>query len=492
MLTFLICAVALADDVLILEGEAPDDGLDHFFVPFEVPAGTAEVQVHLDDGSSANILDWGVNDPNGWRGWGGGNSEPAVLNAEAASRSYLPGPIPAGTWQVVVGKAKLGDPPGAYTIEVVLRDAPTLAPQTDRQPWAPPAPLDDAKRWYAGDLHVHSNESGDARATLDEIAELARERGLDFVVVTDHNTVSHLDWLADAQDRHPDVLLIPGIEFTTYNGHANALGATAWVDHKIGQPGVTIQAAAAAFAEQGALLSINHPTLDLGDLCIGCAWDHEIPDPLAAVEVATGGLSSHGGLFTWTALDFWDALCADGRRLAAVGGSDDHRAGVVSGPYQSPIGDPTTLVWADELSVHGILGGIAAGRTVVKLQGPDDPMVSIEAHGRTVGDEFPVGTALTATVTGGEGLTLRWIVDGQRRPSVAIDADPFTDTLDIEAEGRVRAEVHRDGNPLTVTSHVWAVPAVERRDDPRGCGCGGGRAALLFLPLALLLARRRR
>jgi hypothetical protein len=86
--------------------------------------------------------------------------------------------MPSGEWSVVVGKAQIIDPPGVYHIIVTLRDAPTLAPQTDRAPYVPVAPLKTEARWYAGDFHVHSRESGDARPTMDAIAKFAMSRGL--------------------------------------------------------------------------------------------------------------------------------------------------------------------------------------------------------------------------------------------------------------------------------------------------------------------------
>ena len=98
--------------------EVPPGSETHFFVPFEVPAGTVEIEIRHDDLSSANILDWGLDDPSGFRGWGGGNSEPAIVGEQAASRSYIPGPMPAGTWEVVVGKARIDEPPGQYRIEI--------------------------------------------------------------------------------------------------------------------------------------------------------------------------------------------------------------------------------------------------------------------------------------------------------------------------------------------------------------------------------------
>jgi len=121
----------------VLDGEVPLDDLDHFFLPFEVPAGTVEIEIRHDDQSDVNVLDWGLNDPEGFRGWGGGNAEPAIVGLDAASRSYLPGPIAPGTWNVVVGKVKVDESPATYHVEIVFRDTPTLPPQPEREPYAP-------------------------------------------------------------------------------------------------------------------------------------------------------------------------------------------------------------------------------------------------------------------------------------------------------------------------------------------------------------------
>lgn len=485
--------VALADQVIPLDGEVLAGSPDHVLIPFEVPAGTVEIEVQHQGLSPGNTLDWGLNDPNGFRGWGGGNTEPAVVGELAASRSYLAGPIPPGQWHVVIGKAQIKTSPAAYSLSVILRDAPTLAPQPERSPYVPSPPLAPAvkgPRWFAGDFHVHSVESGDARPPLDEIADFARSRGLDFVEITDHNTVSQLDFFNDAQGRHGDVLFLPGVEFTTYAGHANGIGATKWVDHKIGLPGVTIEGAAAAFADQGAIFSINHPVLDLGDLCIGCSWKHDLPPAaIGAVEIGTGGWAQSGLFYDEDAIAFWNKLCTQGFHVAAVGGSDDHKAGVDLGTFQSPIGDPTTMVFAEELSAAAILDGIRKGRTVVKLQGPGDPMVDLASSIAPTGDTvLAERTTLKATVTGGAGSEVRFVHNGMRLAEVAVSSDPFSIEVEApappEGEDRWRVEVVVDGKPRTVTSHVWVKfakgigalpPPVESAG---GCGCSTpGRSA---------------
>jgi len=493
LLSMLVSAAAAEDVVIVLEGEVPDGEETHFFLPFEVPDGTAEIEVRHDDLSGENILDWGLDDPNGFRGWGGGNTEPAIVGVDAASRSYVPGPLPAGIWEVVVGKAQIVETPALYAVEIVLRTEPTLPAQSERAPYVAPAPLETGARWYAGDFHVHSRESGDARPAIAEVLEFSAGRGLDFVLLSEHNTNSQLSLYGEAQ-ADSDVLLLPGVEFTTYAGHANGIGVTEWVDHRIGVRGATIEAAIHDIHEKGGLISINHPLLFVGDLCIGCGWDHAV-DPLTidAVEIRTGIFPGES---------YWEDLVAAGSRAAAIAGSDDHRAGRDLGPLDSPIGTPVTLVWADELSVEGIVRGVRDARTVVKVNGPDGPMIESELSGRRDGDTVlsPGSTAtLRAVVTGGAGGLLRALANGVVIDEVAVDGDPFVREIEVEVaavgEDRYRHEVvDADGSLRTLTSYVWLrAEDVAAEDD--GCAVSPVHRAVWWPwlgALALAMLRRSR
>jgi hypothetical protein len=478
---------------IVKDGVVPADGPDHFFLDFDVPAGTKEIEVRHDDKSDANILAWGVNDQDGYRGWGGGTSEPVVIGETAASRAYVPGPIKPGTWRVIVGKAKVVASPALYHVEIDFRTAPTL-PTIPRKPYQVAAPRKTELRYYAGDFHVHSRESTDAKPTLEENVALAKQRGLDFIEMSDHNTITQLDFFEDIQSKEPAFLLIPGIELTTYMGHANAIGATKWVDHKIGQPGVTIEGAADQILAEGAILSINHPALDIGDLCIGCAWKHQLdPKKVGGVEIGTGGLSKGAALFSAKAIAFWDAILDKGTKVPALGGSDDHRAGVSDGNVESPIGSPTTLVRARELSVAGITEGIRKGATVVKLEGPSDPMCELEAATKKGGGDaiaYPgdsIGVrkvVLRAKISGrtpGDSHQVRLVKNGVAvGDPVDVTSDPFVYETIVDApasgEDRWRAEVLFEGTPLTVTSHVWLSldangPLAEEPANGDGGGC---------------------
>lgn len=515
---------AAAQTPIVLDATIPEGTARYFAVPFTVPEGVREIEVRHDDRSEMNILDWGLADPTRFRGWGGGNTEAAVVGVEAASRSYLPGAIPAGQWSLLIGQAKVVERPARYHVEIVLRTAATLAAQPARRAYADAPALSTGPRWYAGDFHVHSRESGDASPTLDQVATFARARGLDFVELSEHNTVSQIELVADAQARHPALLFVPGSEVTTYTGHANAIGATRWVDFRVGSadPVVTIGGISDAIAAQGALLAINHPVLNLGDLCIGCAWSMtEPPGRVAAVEIQNGQYSVTGNLFYARSIRFWEAYLSRGEHVAPIGGSDDHRAGEDHGNLASPIGGPTTMVYATELSVPAILAGLRAGRTVVKLQGPDDPMVDLR-----VGDTARIGDTVRArratlqvTVTHGMGATLAFVRNGAAEDGVVVNADPFTATRQVDAprgteDDRWRCELSINGQPRVVTGHLWvaatAVPAAvdagATRDAavavnptaPGGCGCRTkpsprrGASGWIIMALGLGLASRRR
>jgi hypothetical protein len=426
-----------SSSILLLSSILPYTALDFFDVPFWVPLDTQEIQIDhkCDDPSiTTNILDWGLRDCNNRvLGWGGGNIESIIINTNATSRSYLSyynydSPLPTNcTWNVIVGKPRIATPPGSYSINVTFRDVPTLSPQLERSDYIPCLPLDipSTLKFYAGDFHVHSRESGDAfvSASVDEIATFSHSVGLDFVHISDHNTVSVSTFVNDAQVRHPNLLILPGVEYTTYSGHAGALFTTKYVDHRIGLPGVSIDKAVDAIHAQGGLVSINH--LDnyendgtLRNKCVGCAWDFGGSlsyTKLDAIEVAIQSWNGIGFIYTPRALEFWDRLHALGfTNVAPIGGSDDHHGGMnetVIGPWieGSQIGSPTTMVLAANLSQAGIYEGIKLGRIVLKFNNrTSDPDIDFIATlidgdivrvGGTVVSETDAMITLTATVS---------------------------------------------------------------------------------------------
>ena len=82
-----------------------------------------------------------------------------------------------------------------------------------------------------GTIHLHSVYS-DGSGTVDEILAAAEGIGLDFLVLTDHNSLDAR--AAGYEGWHGSVLLIVGDEVSSRNGHCLALGTREHVNHRQG------------------------------------------------------------------------------------------------------------------------------------------------------------------------------------------------------------------------------------------------------------------
>lgn len=76
----------------------------------------------------------------------------------------------------------------------------------------------------SADLHVHTTCSGDGESQVAEVLTAARAAGLDVIAITDHDTTEGCCIAAGLPPG--DVLVIPGVEVTTMQGHLLILGAS--------------------------------------------------------------------------------------------------------------------------------------------------------------------------------------------------------------------------------------------------------------------------
>lgn len=381
--------------------EPRDQAADRYpVVPFSV-AGAGAIEVTLAYGPERAVIDLGCADPERFRGWSGGARNRYAITVEQATPGYEPGPLPDGTWTVVLGLHRVPSVGVDVTLTITVHDADDVpAGLIEADALAEPnlsaargsareLPAPDGLRWYAGDFHSHTTHS-DGALSIDELAALAAGAGLDFLAVTDHNTVSHHPHLAAAGERH-GITLLPGQEITTDRGHANAFGDIGWIDFR--QPADRwVQ----EVRERGGILSINHPLE--GD----CSWQHplvELPDALELWHI--GWFRDLGSTAPWA---FWPRWRPD---AILLGGSDFHNHELPFVP-----GTPTTWVAATGPSVDELFDGVRAGRTAITMPGPDAAalvrvdegrlvavqaagMVLVDATGRRMvieGDRQEVGT----------------------------------------------------------------------------------------------------
>jgi hypothetical protein len=346
------------------------------YLPVEVGPGTAGLRVELDyERTGGAVLDLGCLGPNGFRGWSGGARGSFVITREAATPGYLPGELEAGTWQVMIGVHRVPPDGAGYqlTAEALPRTGALAGAAELRTPPAPPPPArrplpaSEGRRWLAGDLHAHTVHS-DGVLTVSELAALAVERGLDFIAVTDHNTVSHHAELPAAARRY-GITLLPGQEVTTDGGHAGALGDIGWIDFRR-PPDDWLDATEAG----GGLLSINHPFAG------PVSWVHPMRRRPPLVEVWHWSWLD----LRWTTpLGWWQAWDPT---ATPVGGSDWHRPG-----SDAPLGRPTTWVQCAGTEPGDVLDGLRAGLVAISAErdGPvllrhEGDFVAIDAHGLTL------------------------------------------------------------------------------------------------------------
>jgi hypothetical protein len=366
------------------------------YLPVEVPAGAAALLVTLSyprDGGA--VLDLGCFGPAGFGGWSGGARSSFVVSAAGATPGYLSGEVAAGRWQVAIGLYKVPLDGVKYEVtaevvgsaetgwarrvaEAVAADGGSdgvgggvlLGPAVPERRGRRELPAAAGRSWLAGDLHSHTVHS-DGALTVPELAALAVSRGLDFVAVTDHNTVSHHRELAPVSALY-GVTLVPGQEVTTPRGHAGVLGDTGWIDFRS-----PADAWLAAAERGGGLMSVNHPFA--GDV----SWLHPMRRRPPLLEVWHWSWLDP----TWTTpLSWWQLWDA---AAIPVGGSDWHRPG-----SDSPLGTPTTWVECDDDSgVTGVLEGLRAGRVAITAErdGPillrhDGGFAAIGADGLLMAD----------------------------------------------------------------------------------------------------------
>ena len=131
------------------------------------------LSIHLEYGpgrvaSGMNMLTLTVFDANSFRGAGhrgapdiGGRASHHVeIGLTEATPGYMPGPLPAGRWTVVVDTHSiLADEPVTYTLNVTGAAEAVGAVVTERAPARPKPTAKQHPGWYRGDLHAHTVHS---------------------------------------------------------------------------------------------------------------------------------------------------------------------------------------------------------------------------------------------------------------------------------------------------------------------------------------------
>ena len=185
------------------------------------------------------------------------------------------------------------------------------------------------------DLHVHTNYSKDGESSVEEIIRAAEVAGLDAIAITDHDSV---DGAKKALACETSVLVIPGIEVTTKQGHLLVLGVT-----EIIPAGLDVETTVAIARRMGALLILPHPYH---------IWRHGVARRRKAGMMVVDAVESFNSRYIVGSANRKAERIALKLGKPCVGGSDAHNARFV--------GFGRTYVDAEK-NVPAILDAIRAG-----------------------------------------------------------------------------------------------------------------------------------
>jgi predicted metal-dependent phosphoesterase TrpH len=183
------------------------------------------------------------------------------------------------------------------------------------------------------DLHVHTVYS-DGSGNVGEVLETAKDKGLDGLAITDHDT---LGGYFEASASDCDLLIIPGFEVETDAGHVLVLGLER-LPSVVGK--MEYEELISWARGLGGLTVLAHPAAGRFRLN---RWMGSKPD---VVEVFNASYPS--GYFVRRGLRLAERL-----GLPSVGGSDAH--------HPQMVGDAFTVVEADGLSSEAVVEAIRGG-----------------------------------------------------------------------------------------------------------------------------------
>ncbi|MDT8381390.1 MAG: CehA/McbA family metallohydrolase, partial [Brevefilum sp.] len=329
---------------------------DYFTLPFQMPENieTFRLTYHYQNhhkrseetpsgtfisSKAINIIDLGLLNPQGEQvGVSGSNKTEIFINAIHATPGYQPQKLTPGEWKILIGAYKVA--PEGVTVSYRLTFT-----RKERQ-------------LLIGDIHTHTIAS-DGVLSVEELATHAKRHGLDFLAITDHNQMVSAESLRGING----ITLIPGVEWTHYQGHANFLG----IDKPYDEPFFThsdeeVKARFNSAHERGALIVINHP------FDPPCSFQFNMNElPFDCLEIWNGPMRESN----MRAVGFWHSLLVSGKRIPAVGGSDYHKDGL----FQI-LGGPCMGVYARANTPNEILKALRAGRSFIRFS-PQGPKIQL-------------------------------------------------------------------------------------------------------------------
>lgn len=312
----------------------------YFEIPFTIPRNVSKVEVcyaykrrdykEKKNGdvlcNEINVIDIAIRDHcKSFRGWSGSERLYFYITENEATPGYIKGVMEEGEWAIILGAYKVQEEGCLVNINIkfTLKERILLK----------------------GDLHMHSVHS-DGKYDVENIINIAKLQELDFIFLTDHNTFPQNDYIKS----NDSLVVIPGMEWTHYNGHCNFLGVKRPIKNFVSNDKEKTIEIMLEARNSGALITLNHP------FCRSCGWKWGFDVPYDAIEIWNGPMKDS----EIDAVEWWNSKLVEGDIIPIVGGSDSHKNELFR-----MVGAPTTFLYSDSKAPSDIIRSIKGGHSFV-------------------------------------------------------------------------------------------------------------------------------
>jgi predicted metal-dependent phosphoesterase TrpH len=176
---------------------------------------------------------------------------------------------------------------------------------------------------------------------------MAKQKGLDFIAVSNHNNYSENYHLPV----EPGLTFIPAVEWTHYRGHMNFYGVPNPFENSfVANDEQQMQALIENAKEKGALVAVNHPK------CNYCPYLWQDSNNFDLIEVWNGPMRK----VNLDGIAWWHSLLKEGRKIPMVGGSDFHKKWHIV-----RLAHPVNHVYSTSPAAADILDAISKGHNYV-------------------------------------------------------------------------------------------------------------------------------
>ena len=310
--------------------------------------------------------------------------------------------------------------------------------------------LEDGYEDYVGVLHIHTTYSHDAMGTFEEAVRVANAQRLNYIAITEHNTLQPLR--EGKQGWHGMTLVLIGMEISTRSGHYLTLNVTEDIDRSK----LTTQQIIDEVNRQGGLGFIAHPYFKHGrwrDWTVtgftgieGYNVAHDTLDE-NRWQLVLRSLTDSAEPFYLSILDRpdeplakWDALIRERGQVVGIGSSDAHEIhvlGLTFAPYEVMfrISRTHVLIPSKTLDAQGIYEALRKGHAYFSIE------LVAEAKGFSFIAE-----------------------NGHEVLGIMGDAAPLVPNLRLSVILPAAAQLTlvRDGKPIaTKTGQTWQIPVTE-------------------------------